>query len=86
MPLSEFSIRRPIATVLLSVALILAGVFSYLILPIAALPRTDFPVINVSASLPGASPETMSTSVAIPLIKQFATIAGWESNPRPNIG
>ncbi|MBD9544934.1 efflux RND transporter permease subunit [Ensifer sp. ENS04] len=76
MPLSEFSIRRPIATVLLSVALILAGVFSYLVLPIAALPRADFPVINVSASLPGASPETMSTSVAIPLIKQFATIAG----------
>ncbi|HEV7309239.1 efflux RND transporter permease subunit [Ensifer sp.] len=76
MPLSEFSIRRPIATVLLSVALILAGVFSYLVLPIAALPRTDFPVINVSATLPGASPETMATSVATPLIKQFATIAG----------
>ncbi|MBZ7925653.1 efflux RND transporter permease subunit [Ensifer adhaerens] len=76
MPLSEFSIRRPIATALLSVALILAGAFSYLVLPIAALPRTDFPVINVSASLPGASPDTMATSVATPLIKQFATIAG----------
>ncbi|HEV7317849.1 MAG TPA: efflux RND transporter permease subunit [Ensifer sp.] len=76
MPLSEFSIRRPIATALLSVALILAGAFSYLVLPIAALPRTDFPVINVSATLPGASPETMATSVATPLIKQFATIAG----------
>ncbi|WP_425987685.1 efflux RND transporter permease subunit [Ensifer sp. R-19] len=76
MPLSEFSIRRPIATTLLSVALILAGAFSYLVLPIAALPRTDFPVINVSASLPGASPDTMATSVATPLIKQFATIAG----------
>lgn len=53
MTLSEFCIRRPVATVLLSVALVIAGLFGYLGLPIAALPRTDFPVINVSASLPG---------------------------------
>ncbi|HVK91490.1 MAG TPA: efflux RND transporter permease subunit, partial [Mycoplana sp.] len=76
MAVSEFCIRRPVATVLLSVALVIAGLFGYAALPIAALPRTDFPVINVSASLPGASPDTMATSVATPLIKQFATIAG----------
>ncbi|MDR6756804.1 HAE1 family hydrophobic/amphiphilic exporter-1 [Mycoplana sp. BE70] len=76
MALSEFCIRRPVATILLSVALVIAGLFGYAALPIAALPRTDFPVINVSASLPGASPDIMATSVATPLIKQFATIAG----------
>lgn len=76
MNVSEFCIRHPVATVLLSVALIMAGLFGYASLPIAALPRTDFPVINVSAALPGASPDIMATSVATPLIKQFATIAG----------
>ena len=52
------------------------GIFAYLFLPVAALPRTEFPVINVSASLPGASPDTMANAVATPLIKQFSTIAG----------
>ena len=74
--ISEFCIRRPVATLLMSFALILAGAFAYTFLPVAALPSAEFPVINVSASLPGASPETMATSVATPLIKQFSTIAG----------
>ena len=77
--ISEFCIRRPVATLLMSLALILAGLFSYKFLPVAALPSAEFPVVNVSASLPGASPETMATSVATPLIKQFATIAGIDS-------
>src|SRR5699024_7938756 len=64
MNISEIFIRRPIATILLSVALIFAGLFAYRFLPVAALPRVDFPTISVSAQLPGASPETMSTSVA----------------------
>ena len=76
MNISEFCIRRPVATILMSVALIMGGLFAYSHLPVAALPRTEFPVVNVSASLPGASPETMANSVATPLIKQFATIGG----------
>ncbi|HSE75640.1 MAG TPA: efflux RND transporter permease subunit, partial [Dongiaceae bacterium] len=76
MSISEFCIRRPVATLLMSIALIVGGVFAFGLLPVAALPRTDFPVINVSASLPGASPDTMAKSVATPLIKQFATIEG----------
>ena len=77
--ISEFCIRRPVATLLMSFALILGGLFAYKFLPVAALPQAEFPVINVSASLPGASPQTMATSVATPLIKQFATIAGIDS-------
>jgi HAE1 family hydrophobic/amphiphilic exporter-1 len=73
---SEFCIRHPVATTLMSAALVAAGIFAYFFLPVAALPRTEFPVVNVSAQLPGASPDTMATSVATPLIKQFATIAG----------
>ncbi|HET6621672.1 MAG TPA: efflux RND transporter permease subunit [Dongiaceae bacterium] len=76
MNISEFCIRRPVATLLMSVALIVGGLFAFGLLPVAALPRTDFPTINVSASLPGASPDTMAKSVATPLIKQFATIEG----------
>ncbi|MDB5593083.1 MAG: acriflavine resistance protein [Hyphomicrobiales bacterium] len=76
MNISDFCIRHPVATTLMSAALIVGGAFSYSFLPVAALPNTEFPVINVSAQLPGASPDTMSTSVATPLIKQFSTIAG----------
>lgn len=76
MNISEFCIRRPVATLLMSAALIVAGLFSFSHLPVAALPRTDFPTINVSADLAGASPDTMAKSVATPLIKQFATIEG----------
>src|SRR5262245_44387947 len=76
MNISEFCIRHPVATTLMSAALVVAGIFAYMFLPVAALPRTEFPVINVSASLPGASPDTMANSVATPLIKQFSTISG----------
>jgi HAE1 family hydrophobic/amphiphilic exporter-1 len=76
---SEFCIRRPVATILMSVALVMSGLFAYRYLSVAALPDTDFPVINVSAALPGASPETMTKSVATPLIKQFETIEGVDS-------
>ncbi|WP_256080721.1 efflux RND transporter permease subunit [Massilia sp. YIM B04103] len=76
MNLSELSIRRPVMVVLLSLSVILAGVLSYSHIPVAALPSYNTPVINVSADLPGASPETMASSVALPLEKQFSTIAG----------
>jgi hydrophobe/amphiphile efflux-1 (HAE1) family protein len=69
-------IRRPIATSLLAAALLLAGILAYLKLPVAPLPRVDFPTIQVSASLPGASPETMASSVATPLERRFGRIAG----------
>ena len=76
MNLSEIFIRRPVMTVLLNAAIVVAGVIGYRSIPIAALPSYDTPVINVSASLPGASPETMATSVALPLERQFQTIPG----------
>ncbi len=76
MNLSELCIRRPIMTVLLSAAAVLAGIIAYGNIPIAALPSYDTPTISVSASLPGASPETMASSVATQLEKQFSTISG----------
>ncbi|MYM37287.1 MMPL family transporter [Duganella sp. FT94W] len=76
MNLSELCIRRPVMVVLLSATLILAGVLAYFYIPVAALPSYNTPVINVSADLPGASPDTMASSVALPLEKQFSTIAG----------
>ena len=76
MNLSELFIRRPVLTVLLNAAIILAGVIAYSRIPVAALPSYNTPVINVSAALPGASPETMATSVALQLEKQFSTIPG----------
>jgi multidrug efflux pump len=69
-------IRRPIATTLLAGALVLAGAAGYLHLPVAPLPRIDFPTLVVSASLPGASPETMASIVATPLERRFGRIAG----------
>jgi len=74
--LSELCIRRPVMTILLMATLALAGFFGYRKLPIAAIPRIDVPTITVSAQLPGASPDTMAVSVAAPLERQFATIAG----------
>jgi len=74
--LSELCIRRPVMTVLLSLAVIVAGVIAYGGLPVAALPSYDAPTISVTASLPGASPETMASSVATPLERQFSTISG----------
>ena len=79
MNISEFCIRHPVATTLMSAALVVSGAFAYMFLPVAALPRTEFPVVNVSASLPGASPDTMANAVATPLIKQFSAIAGIDS-------
>jgi HAE1 family hydrophobic/amphiphilic exporter-1 len=76
MNLSELFIRRPVLTVLLNAAIVVAGVIAYSRIPVAALPSYNTPVINVSAQLPGASPETMATSVALPLEKQFSTIPG----------
>jgi HAE1 family hydrophobic/amphiphilic exporter-1 len=76
MNLSELFIRRPVMTVLLNAAIIVAGIIAYSRIPVAALPSYNTPVINVFAALPGASPETMATSVALQLEKQFQTIPG----------
>ncbi|NDY91052.1 efflux RND transporter permease subunit [Ideonella livida] len=74
--LVELFIRRPVMTVLLNLAVVAAGVLALGKIPVAALPSYNTPIINVQASLPGASPETMASSVALPLEKQFSTIAG----------
>ena len=76
MNFSEVFVRRPVMTVLLNVAIVAAGVIGFNNIPVSALPSYDTPVINVSASLPGANPETMATSVALPLEKQFQTVPG----------
>ena len=76
MHLSAPFIKRPVATSLLSLALLLAGSVAYSILPVASLPDVDYPVIGVMAGLPGASPETMASAVATPLERQFGRIAG----------
>lgn len=76
MTLSELCIRRPVMTVLLSIATVIAGTVAYLKIPVAALPSFNSPIISVSASLPGASPENMAASVALPLEKEFSTIDG----------
>jgi hydrophobe/amphiphile efflux-1 (HAE1) family protein len=69
-------IRRPVATFLMSAAVILAGAVAYTLLPVASLPQVEYPVISVGANLPGADPETMASSVATPLERQFSKIAG----------
>jgi len=79
MTLPELCIRRPVMTGLLMLSFVVIGLFGYRLLPVAALPNVDLPTISVSASLPGASPETMAASVATPLEKQFATIPGIDS-------
>ncbi|PWF54911.1 efflux RND transporter permease subunit [Massilia glaciei] len=76
MNISELCIRRPVMVVLLSLSLVLAGILAYMAIPVAALPSYNTPVINVQANLSGASPQTMASSVALPLEKQFSTIAG----------
>jgi hydrophobic/amphiphilic exporter-1 (mainly G- bacteria), HAE1 family len=76
MNIAETFIRRPVMTTLISLAVILFGLVSYRYLPVSDLPNVDFPTILVSASVPGASPETMASSVATPLERQFSTIAG----------
>jgi multidrug efflux pump len=76
MNISAPFIRRPVATSLLTAAVLLAGAVAYSFLPVAPLPEVDFPTIQVQANLPGASPETMASSVATPLERQFSRIAG----------
>ena len=76
MSISEPFIRRPVATSLLALALLLGGIVGYRLLPVAPIPQVDFPTISVFANLPGASPETMASSVATPLERQFGRISG----------
>ena len=76
MSVSAAFIKRPVATTLLTIAIALAGAVGFRLLPVSPLPQVDFPTIQVSAGLPGASPETMATSVAAPLERQFSRIAG----------
>ena len=76
MNISAPFIRRPVATSLLTAALLLSGIISYRLLPVAPLPEVQYPVISVNAFLPGASPDTMASSVATPLEKEFGRIAG----------
>jgi hydrophobic/amphiphilic exporter-1 (mainly G- bacteria), HAE1 family len=79
MNISAFCIRRPVFTILLTMALLVGGFSGYKTLAVSALPRVDFPTIQVTANLPGASPETMAASVATPLERQFSTISGVDS-------
>ncbi|HEV7868145.1 MAG TPA: efflux RND transporter permease subunit [Chthoniobacteraceae bacterium] len=79
MSVPELCIRRPVMTTLVMLGLVAFGLLAYRQLPVSDLPSVDFPTISVSASLPGASPETMAASVATPLEKQFSTIAGIDS-------
>ena len=79
MNLPELCIRRPVMTTLLSAALCVFGAMAYRLLPVSDLPNVDFPTIQVGASLPGATPETMASAVATPLEQQFSTIAGIDS-------
>ena len=76
---TDLFIRRPVLTTLLMAAIVLFGIMGFRLLPVSDLPNVDFPTIQVSAQLPGASPETMASAVATPLEKQFTTIAGIDS-------
>ena len=76
MNISETCIRRPVLTTLLTASLIVFGIFAYRLLPVAALPAVDFPTIQITAQFPGASPETMASSVASPIERQLSTISG----------
>src|SRR4051795_4130315 len=82
--MTELFIKRPVMTCLVMLALLLFGVVAYRSLPVSDLPNVDFPTIQVNASLPGASPDTMASSVATPLEKQFSTIAGIDSMTSTN--
>src|SRR4026209_458401 len=76
MNVAEPFIMRPVATTLLVLTILIFGVMGYQLLPVSDLPTVDYPTIQVNANLPGASPETMASSVATPLEKQFSTISG----------
>jgi multidrug efflux pump len=75
MNISKLFISRPVATTLLSIGIALAGAFAFVKLPVSPLPQVDFPTISVQANLPGASPETVATSVASPLERHLGSIA-----------
>jgi HAE1 family hydrophobic/amphiphilic exporter-1 len=77
--IAELFVRRPVMTILVMSAIVIFGVAGFRLLPVSQLPNVDFPTIQVSATLPGASPETMASAVATPLEKQFSTIAGIDS-------
>ena len=79
MSVPELFIRRPVMTTLVMSGILLFGLVGFRQLPVSDLPSVDYPTIQVSASLPGASPETMASAVATPLEKQFSTIAGVDS-------
>src|SRR5690348_16850253 len=85
MNFSQVFIVRPVMTLLLMVALIAGGVFGYAMLPVSELPSVDFPTVVVNASLPGADPETMASSVATPLETQFTLIPGLDSMNSTNV-
>src|SRR5450759_5580953 len=76
MHFSAIFIRRPVATTLLTLGIVLLGAVAFMLLPVAPLPQVDFPTISVQASLPGASPETMASTVATPLERSLGSIAG----------
>ena len=84
MNIPELFIRRPIMTTLVMLSILVFGLSAYRLLPVSDLPNVDFPTIQVSASLPGASPETMASAVATPLERQFSTIAGLDSMTSTN--
>jgi HAE1 family hydrophobic/amphiphilic exporter-1 len=84
MNISELFIKRPIMTSLIMLAVMIFGVFAYRILPVNDLPNIDFPTIQVTSNLPGASPETMASAVATPLERQFSTIAGLDAMTSTN--
>ncbi len=79
MNLTDPFVKRPIMTTLVMASILGFGILAYMQMPVSDLPNVDFPTISVSAGLPGASPETMASAVALPLEKEFSTIAGIES-------
>src|SRR2546425_4022786 len=79
MNIAEVFIRRPVMTTLVMLGILMFGIMAYRQLPVSDLPNVDFPTIQVTASLPGANPETMASSVATPLERQFTTIAGLDA-------
>jgi HAE1 family hydrophobic/amphiphilic exporter-1 len=84
MKIAELFIRRPIMTALVMASLLIFGLFAYRLIPVSDLPNVDFPTIQVTANLPGANPDTMASAVAIPLERQFSTIAGVDSMTSAN--
>ena len=85
MSIAELFIRRPVMTTLVMLAILLFGIMGYRALPVSDLPNVDFPTIQVSVALPGASPDTMASAVAMPLEKQFSTIAGLDQMTSTNM-